>query len=64
MDAGCALVREVHGTVTPGRIARIALDSYDDPAWICASGAALRALYRDHIGAADRMADSLLRLAA
>lgn len=64
MDAGCALVREVHGTVTPGRIARIALDSYDDRAWISASGAALAALYADHIGAADRMADSLLRLAA
>ena len=64
IDAGCALVREVHGTVTPGRIARIALDSYDDQAWICASGTALAALYRDHIGAADRMADSLLRLAA
>jgi lipid-A-disaccharide synthase len=64
MDAGGALVREVHGTVTPGRIARIALDSYDDQAWISASGAALGALYRDHIGAADRMADSLLRLAA
>jgi lipid-A-disaccharide synthase len=64
IDAGCALVREVHGTVTPGRIARIALDSYDDQAWIRASGAALEALYRDHIGAADRMADSLLRLAA
>ncbi|MFY9739564.1 MAG: hypothetical protein WAK11_11015 [Candidatus Cybelea sp.] len=64
MDAGSALVREVHGTVTPGRIARIALDSYDDQAWISASGVALGRLYRDHIGAADRMADSLLRLAA
>jgi len=64
IDAGCALVREVHGTVTPGRIARIALDSYDDQDWIRASGDALGALYRDHIGAADRMADSLLRMAA
>ena len=64
MDAGASLIREVHGTVTPGRIARVALDSYDDRAWIAASGAALAALYRDHIGAAERMADSLLGLAA
>jgi lipid-A-disaccharide synthase len=64
MDAGDALIREIHGTVTPGRIARIALESYDDHAWISSSGTALAALYRDHIGAADRMADSLLRLAA
>ena len=63
MDAADMLVREVHSTVTPGRIARIALDSYDDAAWIAASGARLAALYRDHIGAADRMAESLLALA-
>jgi hypothetical protein len=64
MDAGRALVREVHGTITPGRIARIALESYEDRAWIESSAAALAALYKDHIGAADRMADSLLQLAA
>lgn len=64
MDAGTALIREVHGTVTPGRIARIALDSYDDGAWIASSGRALEALYADHTGAADRMAGSLLQLAA
>ncbi len=64
MDAGRALIRELHGTVTPGRIARIALESYDDRDWIAASGAALAELYRDHIGAADRMAGALLRLAA
>jgi hypothetical protein len=64
MDAGASLIREVHGTITPGRMARIALDSYDDDAWIAASGAALAALYLDQIGAADRMADSLLGLAA
>ena len=64
MDAGDALIRELHGTVTPGRIARVALDSYDDDAWISSSGTALAALYRDHVGAAERMADSLLRLAA
>ncbi|HEX3671155.1 MAG TPA: hypothetical protein VHT92_05560 [Candidatus Cybelea sp.] len=64
MDAGAALVREVHGTVTPGRIARIALDAYDDRAWLKSAGEALAGLYRDHVGAADRMAASLLELAA
>ena len=64
MDAGAPLVREVHGTVTPGRIARVALDAYDDRAWLQAAGEALAGLYRDHVGAADRMAASLLELAA
>ncbi len=64
MDAGAALIREVHGTVTPGRIARIALESYDDRAWLASAGEGLARLYRDHIGASDRMADSLLALAA
>ncbi|HET6276051.1 MAG TPA: hypothetical protein VFE16_09005 [Candidatus Cybelea sp.] len=64
MDAGAPLIREVHGTVTPGRIARVALDSYDDREWLASAGEALSRLYRDHIGAADRMASSLLDLAA
>jgi hypothetical protein len=64
MDAGVALIREVHGTVTPGRIARVALDCYDDREWIASAGERLASLYRDHIGASDRMADSLLALAA
>jgi hypothetical protein len=64
MDAGTALIREVHGTVTPGRIARVALESYDDRAWLASAGEALSRLYRDHVGASDRMADSLLALAA
>jgi hypothetical protein len=64
MDAGATLIREVHGTVTPGRIARIALESYDDRAWLASSGDGLAQLYRDHVGAADRMAESLLDLAA
>ena len=34
MDARRALIRELHGTVTPGRIARIAFESYDDRDWI------------------------------
>ncbi|HVN70000.1 MAG TPA: hypothetical protein VMU38_10185 [Candidatus Binatia bacterium] len=64
MDAGTALIREVHGTITPGRIARVALESYDDRAWLTESGRRLAALYLDHAGAADRMARSLLELAA
>jgi len=63
MDAGAMLVCEVHGTVTPGRLARVALERYDDTAWIAATGRRLAELYRDHIGAADRMAESLLALA-
>jgi len=64
IDAGSALMREVRGTITPGRIARVALECYDDPAWLAASSNALQQLYRDHIGASARMADSLLALAA
>jgi hypothetical protein len=63
MDAGEMLVCEVHGTVTPGSIARVALERYDDSAWIALAGARLADLYRDQIGAADRMAESLLALA-
>jgi len=64
MDAGEALVREVHGTVTPGRIARVALDSYDDREWISTAGERLAQLYRDQAGASEAMAQSLLALAA
>ncbi len=64
MDAAAMLIHEVHGTVTPGRVARVALERYEDEAWIASSGSALALLYRDHVGAADRMAESLLNLAA
>ncbi len=64
IDAGTALIREVHGTVTPGRIARIAIESYEDCAWLMSAGEKLARLYRDHVGASDRMAESLLALAA
>jgi lipid-A-disaccharide synthase len=64
MDAGRALVREMHGTVTPGRVARVALEAYDDLPWQRESAEALTLLYRDHAGAADRMATSLVALAA
>jgi hypothetical protein len=64
IDAGAPLVREVHGTITPGRLARIALESYEDRDWLASSSKALAGLYRDHTGASDRMAESLLELAA
>jgi hypothetical protein len=64
IDAGVPLIREVHGTITPGRIARVALESYDDRAWQASAGQALRQLYYGHVGASGRMADSLLELAA
>jgi lipid A disaccharide synthetase len=63
MDANAALIDEVHSTVTPGRIARRLLSRYDDRAWLEETGTRLAALYRDHVGAADRMAASLLQLA-
>lgn len=62
IDAQEMIVRELHGTLTPGRVARVALESFDDAAWLERSRTQLRELYRDHVGAADRMAESLLRL--
>jgi hypothetical protein len=62
IDAQADIIRELHGALTPGRVARVALESYDDRAWLEASKSALAALYGDHVGAADRMAASLLQL--
>ncbi len=45
-------------------MARIALESYDDAAWLAEVSPQLAALYRDHVGASGRMAESLLELAA
>jgi hypothetical protein len=65
IDAGGRdLIRELHGTVTPGRVARVALEAYDDGVWRRDSAAALSLLYRDHAGASERMAESLLALAS
>lgn len=63
IDAGEELVRELRGTLTPGRVARVALGCYDDRAWQDATGARLRELYAPHAGAAERMARSLLEIA-
>ncbi len=64
MDADESLVCEIHGTVTPGRVGRVALERLDDPAWLARSRERLAALYGDHVGAADRMAESLIDLCA
>ncbi len=63
MDAQESLVYELHGTVTPGRVGRVALERLDDAAWLARSRERLAALYADHVGAADRMAGSLIELA-
>jgi lipid-A-disaccharide synthase len=63
MDAEESLVCELHGTVTPGRVGRVALERFDDQAWLARSRERLAVLYADHVGAADRMAESLIELA-
>jgi hypothetical protein len=63
MDAGEMLIHELHGTVTPGRIARVTLERFDDAPWLAETALRLEQLYQDHAGAADRMAASLLALA-
>jgi len=63
IDAGGMVITELHGTLTAGRVARVALERYDDASWLAASKERLAMLYTDHVGAADRMAASLLELA-
>lgn len=62
MDAGESLICELHGTLTPGRVGRVALERLADEAWLASSRRRLAALYADHVGAADRMAESLIEL--
>jgi len=56
IDANEDIVRELRGTLTPGRVARVTLERYDDREWLRATGARLELLYAAHAGAADRMA--------
>ncbi len=63
IDAGAAIVAELHGTLTPGRVARVALEALRDRVWLERSGGALKALYADQRGAAARMAAGLLECA-
>ena len=62
MDADREIVRELHGTLTPGRVAREALELWGDKARLAESSGALRELYADHAGAAGRMARRLLEM--
>ena len=62
MDAGREIVRELHGTLTPGRVARVALELLDDRAWRAEASKAMRSLYTEHVGAAVRMARGLLEV--
>ena len=59
IDADKPLITEMRSTLTPGRVARVALDHYDDAAWLARSRAQLCALYVDHVGAAQRMASGI-----
>ena len=60
IDAGEELVRELHGTLTPGRVARVAMATYDDQAWRTRIALRTKELYSGHAGAAQRLAESLL----
>ena len=62
IDADEMLAAEFHGTLTAGRLARVALERYDDAPWLTTTKERLALLYADHVGAADRMAASLLEL--
>jgi hypothetical protein len=62
MDADDMVICELHGTLTPGRVARVALERFDDAAWLNDARVRLLAVSAPHAGAADRMAASLLEL--
>lgn len=63
IDTGEMLIEELHGTLTPGRVARVVLERFNDSAWLDDRRTRLAQLYRDHVGASDRMAESVLALA-
>ncbi|MDQ6823339.1 MAG: hypothetical protein M3Z07_02450 [Candidatus Eremiobacteraeota bacterium] len=62
IDAGEELIYEMHGTLTPGRVARVALEKFADASWLARVSQALAALYKEHVGAADRMAADLIAI--
>ncbi len=64
IDAGTMLIHELHGTLTPGRVARVTLEHLHDQKWLEDSAQALGALYREHVGAAARMTQRLIALPA
>ena len=56
IDAGESLIQELRGTLTPGHVARVTLERFDDAAWLARTGARLARMHADHAGAAGRMA--------
>ena len=64
IDADEPLVHELRGTLTPGRVARIALERYGDHAWLARTGERLAQMHVDHAGAAARMASGIEELVA
>ncbi|HET7813788.1 MAG TPA: hypothetical protein VFL13_05395 [Candidatus Baltobacteraceae bacterium] len=62
IDAQQPLIAELHGTLTPGRVARVALEMLADEHALATQAQALAGLYREHIGASVRMAAGLLAL--
>ena len=64
IDAQRAIVDELHGTLTPGRVARAAIERYDDTAWLARAAADGAELYREHRGAAARMAEEIIACAS
>jgi lipid-A-disaccharide synthase len=64
IDAGEALMPELRGALTPGYVARKIAAYAADDAGRAAASERLRALYAAHVGAAERMAHSLLDVCA
>ncbi len=62
IDADEMIALELHGTLTPGRVADITLERYADRTWIERTGTRLKNLYGVHTGASERMADALAEL--
>jgi hypothetical protein len=60
IDAGKELDVEIAGTLLPSQVAHVTAERWRDAAWCAGTGAELRALYRHHAGAAERMATALL----
>ena len=63
IDAGEALMPELRGTLMPGYVARRVAEYAADAGARAVASERLRGLYREHVGAAERMARSLLELA-
>lgn len=62
IDADESLIEELRGTLTPGHVAQTVAARFHDTPWLERTGAQLQRLYRDHAGAATRMASALLAM--